>query len=224
MKKSILLSLVIFTLASCGTQVSENSQNLEETPLTPSSSTSFLDLIADKFIENDSFQQCMAQSADMCIDQVRAEVNVSTGNLLEFSCNDYLLEENKVNCLQQETLTQALESKDVSLCEKLEDRWSQDRCKAELIIREVDKDTDISVCDQLAEVSQQNCKTRVIIQQAVMAKNASLCDSIAEIANSSSSGAEVFLWTVEMDVDNCKMEVEMNIEIEQTEAELNASI
>lgn len=223
MKILFIFFIGFFLLSSCQWQkpITLEEKKIEVNTQAENKDTlEFSDLvknIASKFKDNQNYVQCLSRAADSCMNETQIWENIAwTWSIFKLSCDDYILDESRESCKQQEILHQAKEKNDVSICESLSN-GTVDSCQYEVIIAQTSMDSNISVCDQLKEAYVAMCKKRIITQKASISKNIKLCDSLVDISSISATGAEAEFLQEDMKIerDMCKQEVEMRIEIEK---------
>lgn len=220
MKRIYLLASLLFFLVSCN----GIEQSVSDIASTESSGATvnmqgedYVSQIWKKFLKNQTFQQCIANATDMCIDQVKMDSSLawSGANTLSVSCDDYVLDSNKENCKMQEVLASARDSGDVSACNSLSDT-AKERCKFEVVISQITDSSEVSVCDVLENSYALNCKSRIVFTQAVKKKDATVCDTL--LNQTTGTGADE-LMNAQINVDMCKSDVETEIQISEMNVE-----
>ncbi len=169
------------------------------------------------FRKNSEYVACMTRSSDQCMQEA-----ASFGTGMTISCDDYLNEYNKQNCIQVETTQKAVEASDLNLCDSLGD--NSELCRYEVISQQALNAKDPEMCGRLDNtlyVGQ--CRQQVVIAQAVEAKDPEICKNMYATTsqNTENTGSGETMddqyekEMQEMNVQMCQDEVNMNIEFMQ---------
>lgn len=179
-----LLFWTFFLLASCVDKgatlsVQKSTETQDKMPTS----------VDERFTQYEGFDTCIKQAIESCAendnncialwkDQCMMEAAAFTGDGSAVSCDQFLSVESKNNCLNSEVFSQAMQTRDVSLCKKL-DGENLERCNREVTTLVAVISSDITACEALENNSDKTqCKNSVLMNQALQKNDASICDGI----------------------------------------------
>jgi len=186
MNKFIILVLLCFSfiLVSCnsGQKATEGTPaNQEQNQETGSNDevtsqgvvwtfSDFTTKIPSALNNDESFLSCTAMNIDMCMSES------DQSESFEVSCDDYLVESNRINCEEWKVTMQAKTSSDASLCEGLIS--NKDNCEYEVALAKWLTSFDVSVCDGISEFNKIQCNNDIVMSEAKEKQDAKLCSKI----------------------------------------------
>lgn len=176
---------VLLLISSCSNGIVENTNNdssvnqattqenitPEEVKILPLKD--IIGSLTSKISENENFNMCAQSSLDICMKQT---FNDST---LQVTCDDYLLEENRIQCKNTEITNQAKEAGDSTLCDTI--NGDSDSCKFEIITAQGIEKSDVSMCSELNERYSISCNNKIIQSIANSTKDIKLCENIKSL-------------------------------------------
>ncbi len=126
--------------------------------------------VKQKYKESDSFLSCSENALDSCI----SEESNDTGQ--QISCDDYIVEQNRVICQDNQILAIAIESLDPLECDRLS--VNSESCKTEIITQKAKTEKDPELCNTLSGSLLVSCNNSVVFDLAQQWKDPKLCDGI----------------------------------------------
>ena len=183
----VLLTLI--SLASCSggsNRISKNTDTPTETSMM--TTDSILSHVDARFTAHEWFVACADQTKNMCaedteciaqwLDLCMMEAAAFTGDGSAVSCDQFFSEERKNDCRFSEVLWQAIQSRDVGLCQNLSGEFLI-RCTTQVTTILASQSWDINMCKSLETLwDQVACKNQVLTMRAIQTMDASLCDEI----------------------------------------------
>lgn len=179
---SIVIFFAVF-LTSCGawvkdidntsSAVSGTGKNIESQASSQNNATDIegiVSMLPDILKNKEEFKWCVKNNIDMCLTE-QAQLSPE-----EVSCEDYLVESNRVLCDEQKKISKAKETKDVSVCASLSQ--NKESCEYEVILSKGLENADVDVCETLSEGYKTSCNNEIIKAQALKQQDLSLCKKI----------------------------------------------
>lgn len=96
----------------------------------------------------------------------------------EFKCENFKDEETKLTCLTDEFLSKAIEQNNAAVCDGLKEKTYKDMCKQGYYTDKAVKNNDLSFCNNLE--MPQDCRDDYYFGKAQLENNLNLCANIAD--------------------------------------------
>ena len=170
--------------------------------------------IPANYLKREEFHVCVKQNIDNCM------MNISTQQeewqeSFTMSCDDFLLEENRLSCTQSELTMNAVKEKNAGLCDSLES--GKESCVYEVTLTIGMEEFDTTVCGSLSDVYKNSCNNQIIWEQARSEKDSKVCDKIIEENDEINGEKEFCINEIDYIIEEQKRMLE---EQAQDEAEL----
>lgn len=150
-----------------------------------------------KYNDDDNFNSCVLQNIDNCIHELVYEWKK------EIKCDDFILETSKNACKQSEISVDAVEKKDLLLCNSL--KSGKESCEYEVALAIGYTNYDTEICKSISEVYRISCYNQIIFAQSRNQKNVTICDKLLEENDDIDSEKEFCIQEVEYIIEEEKL-------------------